>query len=523
MGKLIKFNEEARSELKTGMDAVANAVKVTLGARGRNVIIDKGFPHVTKDGVTVAESIELSDPIQNMGAQLIKEAASRTRDDAGDGTSTACVLTQAMINVGLKYIKKGYNPMELRKGIDIATKQVVSFIDNLSIEISENDDVIEKVATVSANNDPEIGHLIYEAFKKVTPSGTVTVEEAKGYETELKFVDGLRFEKGYYSPYFINSSKSECILENPYILISDKKIQTLESIYPLIEQAMEKKRPLLIICDDIEIEPLSSLLLNNKRGAFKSCIVKAPGFGDVKKEWLEDIAIVTGGSYASDDKADKLNKLKLIDLGSASKVIITKKDTTIIGGNGNKKLLKERIKDLKEEVKETKQRFKKETLKKRIAKLVGGVAIISIGGASESEVRERADRIDDAISATKAAFEEGIVAGGGIIYMRASNNIINSKFDSPSISKGIDVVIEAIQEPFKTILANAGINLNKSSIKYAKSLTGCYGYDVITESYVNLFKVGIIDPAKVLRVALINAASVSGLFLTTECSITDSI
>lgn len=521
MGKIIKFNEEARYDLKVGIDAVADAVKVTLGARGRNVIIDRGFPHVTKDGVTVAESIVLDDPLQNMGASMVKESASLTRDDAGDGTSTACVLTQAMINSGLNYIKKGYNPMELRKGIDIATKQVVRYIDMMSVKISKGDHSVEKVATVSANNDTEIGRLIAEAFKKVTPSGTVTVEEAKGYNTELKIVDGIRFDKGYYSPHFINSSKSECVLEEPFILISDKKIQTLDSIYPLIEKVMDKKRPLLIICDDIEVEPLSSLLLNSQRGAFKSCIVKCPGFGDIKKEWLEDIAMITGGSYASDDKADKLSKMELIDLGSATKVVVTRKDTTIIGGQGESSLIKEKIKALKVEIKDTKDKFKKENLKKRVAKLVGGVAILSIGGASESEVRERADRIDDAISATKAAFEEGIVIGGGMIYIRASDKIISTKFDSPSIIKGMDIVKEALQQPFKTILVNAGIKVDKKSLKYAKSLSGGYGYDVVGEKYDNLFKVGVIDPAKVLRVALVNAASVSGLFLTTECSITD--
>lgn len=521
MGKIIKFKDEARKGLKEGVDEVANAVKVTLGARGRNVIIDRGFPHVTKDGVTVAESIFFEDPIKNMGASMIKEAARRTCDDSGDGTSTACVLTQAMINAGLKHIKGGYNPMELRKGIDIATKQVINFIKAQAQSVPNSSSYVEEVATVSANNDKEIGKLIAKAFKKVTSQGTVTVEEAKGYETELKFVEGLRFDKGFYSPHFINTSKSECVLENPYILVSDKKIQTIDSIYPLIEKVIKDKRPLLIICEDMEVEPLSSLIINSKKGGFKSCVVKCPGFGDIKKEWLEDIAILTGGKYVSDDKADKISKLPIKALGGASKIVITKKDTTIIGGKGSKKDIGKRIESINADIKETKNQFKKDQFKTRIAKLIGGIAIISIGGNSETEVKERADRIDDSISATKAAFEEGIVPGGGIVYMRASERMVISKMDSPSIAKGMEIVKEAIRQPFFTILDNAGISLNKKEIKYAKNTQGGYGYDVIGETFDNLYRVGIIDPAKVLRVALVNASSVSGLFLTTECSITD--
>lgn len=522
MGKIIKFNDEARLSLKEGVDDVANAVKVTLGARGRNVIIDRGFPHVTKDGVTVANNIHFDDPLKNMGASMVKESAAKTCDDAGDGTTTACVLTQAMIDAGLKYIKKGYNPMELRKGIDIATKQIVSIIKAQSQPINDKQTAIEEVATVSANNDSEIGKLIAKAFKEVTSKGTVKVEEAKGYDTELKIVDGMRFDRGYYSPHFINSNKSECVLENPYILISDKNIQTIDSIYPIIEKVIEKKRSLLIICEDMEVEPLSSLIINSKKGGFKSCVVKCPGFGDIKKDWLEDIAVITGGKYVSDDQADKIGKLELKELGSAVKVVVTRKDTTIIDGKGKATEITKRIKSLNAEIKDTKNNFKKDQMKERIAKLIGGVAIISIGGNSETEVKERADRIDDAISATKAAFEEGVVPGGGIIYMRASQKLISTKADSPSFIKGMEIVREAIQQPFLTILSNAGIHLNKNQIKYAKDTAGGYGYDVISEKFDNLYKVGIVDPAKVLRVALINASSVSGLFLTTECSITDN-
>lgn len=521
MGKIIKFNEEARYELKQGVDEVANAVKVTLGAKGRNVIIDRGFPHVTKDGVTVAKEIAFDEPIKNMGAMLIKETAQRTCDEAGDGTTTSSVLAQAMIEIGLQYIKRGYNPMEMRKGIDIAVKEVVKYIQTESKLVTTGRALVYQVATVAANNDEEIGKLIATAFNKVTEKGNVTVEEAKGFETELKIVDGLRFGQGLYSPYFKNTERGECVLENPYILISDKKIQNLDSLFPIIEKVGEQNRTLLIICDDVDVMTLSTLVLNAQRSVFNCCVVKAPGFGSIKKEWLEDIAIVSGGRNVSDDTADKLKKLELKDLGEAKKIIVTTKDTTIIGGKGSANKIKARIKELETIKKEEKNTFKRNQLDERIAKLVGGIAVISIGGASESEVRERADRIDDAIQATKAAFEEGVVAGGGSVYMRAVKEINKNKSYTGSVEKGMEIVRESLKEPFITILRNAGIPMTRNLLNTSVGSRIGTGYNVMINDFVDMYSCGVIDPAKVLRVALINAASVASMFLTTECSITD--
>ena len=520
MSKKIKYRGEARIALKKGVDGVADAVKVTLGARGRNVALNRGFPHYTKDGVTVAKDVSFEDPMINMGADTIKQAAIQTCDDAGDGTTTSTILAQAMVEEGMRYINKGYNPMELKKGIDMAVKEVVSFIKKSSQPIRFDKNLIKDVATVSSNNDAEIGELIAKAFKAVTQDGVVTVEEAKGFDTELKIVDGMRFDNGYYSPFFINSSKEECVLENPYILISDKKIDRLNSIYPLIEKIIAEKRSLLIICEDMGVEPLSALLLNAKQGAFKSCVVKCPGFGDIRKDWMDDIAIVTGGKYVTDDQADKIAKMPLSELGEANKIIITRRNTTIIGARGDQKIIEAKAKELTNIAEKEPDMFKRKSLKIRKAKLIGGVAILSIGGASEAEVKEKADRIDDAISATKAAFEEGIVPGGGIIYMRATKEL---KFESysPSILKGVEIVRKAIQEPFKVILQNAGIKPDKTKLRYASSTIKGWGYDVVQERFLNLQYHGIIDPSKVLRVALVNSASVAGLLLTTECAITD--
>ena len=520
MSKKIKYRGDARVALKKGVDGVAEAVKVTLGARGRNVALDRGFPHYTKDGVTVAKDIIFDDPMINMGADTIKQAAIQTCDDAGDGTTTSTVLGQAMVEEGMKYINKGYNPMELKKGIDMAVEEVVKYIKKSSQPIKFDHNLIEDVATVSANNDKEIGSLISKAFATVTENGVVTVEEAKGFDTDLKIVDGMRFDKGYYSPHFINSLKEECILENPYILISDKKIDRLNTIYPLIEKVIEQKRSLLIICEDMGVEPLSALLLNAKQGGFKSCVVKCPGFGDIRKEWLDDISLITGGKYVSDDQADKLSKMSLSELGEAEKIVVTRRNTTIIGAKGDQKAIEKKAKQLSDIAEKETDFVRRKNIQMRKAKIIGGVAILSIGGASEAEVKEKADRIDDAISATKAAFEEGIVPGGGIIYMRASKTLNYDSY-SPSILKGVEIVKKALQEPFKVILQNAGIKPKKYMLKYASATVNGWGYNVVEERFMNLKYHGIIDPAKVLRVALVNSASVAGLLLTTECAITD--
>lgn len=523
MAKKIKYNEEARKLLKQGVDGVANAVKVTLGARGRNVIIDKGYPHVTKDGVTVAETIDFADPISNMGCTLVKEAARNTCFDAGDGTTTATILAQAMINEGMKYVRKGYNPMEIKKGIDHATHLVVNFIESNSKKINNDYELMRKVATVSSNNDKEIGSLITKAFKKVTMDGEVTAEEAKGYNTELKIVEGLKFDKGFYSPHFKIPGKDKSILENVYILVSDKKIQKLQSVVHLAEKVIDKGGNLLIMCDEMDVEPLSSFVVNHQRGMLRSCVVEAPGFGDVRKEYLEDIAALTGGIYISDDKAHKLDKLSITELGKASKVIITERDTTIINGEGTTEQIQSRVDTINDQLNNEKDKFRRKILRERKGKLIGGVAILSIGGNSDSEIKEKADRIDDAISATRAAVEEGIVPGGGIVFMRATEKIKSFVCHTSSFNKGQEIVSQAIQEPFKTILRNAGIRPTKSMIREAKTCNYDSGYNVITEKWEHLYRAGIIDPAKVLRVSILNAASVAGMFLITECAITNEV
>ena len=519
MAKEIKFNIDARDELKKGVDALANAVKVTLGPKGRNVIIEKKFgaPHITKDGVSVAKEIELEDSFQNMGAQLVKEVASKTGDDAGDGTTTATVLAQSIVNVGLKNVTAGANPMDLKRGIDKAVAKVVESIKSQSEEVGDDFEKIESVARISANNDSEIGQLIAEAMKK----GVITVEEAKGTDTTVEIVEGMQFDRGYISPYFVtNTEKMECEMENPYILIFDKKISSLKEMLPILEATAQSGRPLLIIAEDVDSEALATLVVNRLRGSLKICAVKAPGFGDRRKEMLEDIAVLTGGVVISEEKGLKLDGATIDMLGRAEKVTVDKENTTIVNGLGNKDAIASRVAQIKAQIEKTTSDYDREKLQERLAKLAGGVAVLYIGAASEVEMKEKKDRVDDALSATRAAIAEGIVPGGGVAYIRAIPSLEGMKGDNDDETSGIEIVKRAIEEPLRQIVDNAGVE-GAVVVQKVKDGKGDFGYNARTNTYENFFAAGVIDPAKVTRVALENAASIAGMFLTTECVIAD--
>ncbi len=523
MAKEIKFNIKAREELKNGVDALADAVKVTLGPKGRNVIIEKKFgaPHITKDGVSVAREIELEDPFQNMGAQLVKEVASKTGDQAGDGTTTATVLAQAIVNVGLKNVAAGANPMDLKRGIDKAVSCVVEGIKAQSQEVDDDIEKIENVARVSANNDEEIGRLIAEAMKKVKKEGVITVEEAKGTETTVDVVEGMQFDRGYISPYFVtNSEKMECEMDSPYILLYDKKISNLKDLLPILEAVAQSGRPLLIIAEDVDNEALATLVVNRLRGSLKICAVKAPGFGDRRKEMLEDIAILTGGTVVSEVKGMQLAQANVQDLGTAEKVTVNKDNTIIVNGAGSKESISDRINQIKAQIETTTSNYDKEKLQERLAKLAGGVAVLYIGAPSEVEMKEKKDRVDDALSATRAAIAEGIVPGGGIAYIRCLSKLDELKGDNDDENTGIAIIRRAIEEPLRQIVANAGVE-GAVIVQKVKEGEGDYGYNARTDTFENFFATGVIDPAKVTRVALENAASIAGMFLTTECVIAD--
>lgn len=523
MAKEIKFNIQAREELKKGVDALADAVKVTLGPKGRNVIIEKKFgaPHITKDGVTVAREVELEDAFQNMGAQLVKEVASKTGDQAGDGTTTATVLAQSIVNVGLKNVAAGANPMDLKRGIDKAVSKVVECIKAQSREVDDDFDKIENVARISANNDEEIGRLIADAMKRVKKEGVITVEEAKGTETSVDIVEGMQFDRGYISPYFVtNTEKMECEMDNPYILLYDKKISNLKDILPILESTAQSGRGLLIISEDVDNEALATLVVNRLRGSLKICAVKAPGFGDRRKEMLEDIAILTGGNVISDVKGMRLDQATIDDLGSADKICVNKDNTTIINGSGDKDAIKARVGQIKAQMETTTSNYDREKLQERLAKLAGGVAVLYIGAPSEVEMKEKKDRVDDALSATRAAVEEGIVPGGGITYIRCLASLDNLKGENEDENTGIQIIRRAIEEPLRQIVANAGVE-GAVIVQKVKEGEGDFGYNARTGNYENFFETGVIDPAKVTRVALENAASIAGMFLTTECVIAD--
>ena len=523
MAKEIKFNIKAREELKNGVDALADAVKVTLGPKGRNVIIEKKFgaPHITKDGVTVAREIELEDPFQNMGAQLVKEVASKTGDQAGDGTTTATVLAQSIINTGLKNVTAGANPMDLKRGIDKAVSKVVESIKAQAQEVDDDMDKIENVARISANNDEEIGRLIAEAMHKVKKEGVITVEEAKGTETSVDVVEGMQFDRGYISPYFVtNAEKMECEMESPYILLYDKKISNLKDMLPILESAAQSGKPLLIIAEDVDNEALATLVVNRLRGSLKICAVKAPGFGDRRKAMLEDIAILTGGTVISEEKGMQLSQATIADLGTAEKVTVDKDNTTIVNGAGNKEAINARIAQIKGQIENTTSNYDKEKLHERLAKLAGGVAVLYIGAPSEVEMKEKKDRVDDALSATRAAIAEGIVPGGGVAYIRCIPALNELKGANDDEETGIAMIRRAIEEPLRQIVANAGVE-GAVILQKLKESTGDYGYNARTDEFENFFETGVIDPAKVTRVALENAASIAGMFLTTECVIAD--
>ncbi len=523
MAKEIKFNISAREELKKGVDALADAVKVTLGPKGRNVIIEKKFgaPHITKDGVTVAREVELEDQFQNMGAQLVKEVASKTGDQAGDGTTTATVLAQAIVNVGLKNVTAGANPMDLKRGIDKAVSAVVEGIREQSQEVGDDMDKIENVARISANNDEEIGRLIAEAMKKVKKEGVITVEEAKGTETTVDVVEGMEFDRGYISPYFVtNTEKMECDMDSPYILLYDKKISNLKELLPVLEPVAQSGRPLLIIAEDVDNEALATLVVNRLRGSLKICAVKAPGFGDRRKEMLEDIAILTGGQVISEVKGMSLAQTTIQDLGTAEKVTVNKDNTIIVNGAGNSDAIAARVGQIKAQIESTTSDYDKGKLKERLAKLAGGVAVLYIGAASEVEMKEKKDRVDDALSATRAAIAEGIVPGGGVAYIRSLAKLDNLKGDNEDENTGIAIIRRAIEEPMRQIMMNAGLE-GAVILQKVKEGTGDFGFNARTDAYENFFATGVIDPAKVTRVALENAASIAGMFLTTECVIAD--
>ena len=523
MAKEIKFNIQAREELKKGVDALADAVKVTLGPKGRNVIIEKKFgaPHITKDGVTVAKEVELEDAFQNMGAQLVKEVASKTGDDAGDGTTTATVLTQAIVANGLKNVTAGANPMDLKRGIDKAVAKVVEGIKAQAQEVDDDLEKIENVARVSANNDAEIGQLIAEAMRKVKKEGVITVEEAKGTDTHVDVVEGMQFDRGYISPYFTtNTEKMECEMENPYILLYDKKISALKDMLPILEESAKSGRPLLIIAEDVDSEALATLVVNRLRGSLKVCAVKAPGFGDRRKEMLEDIATLTGGIVISEEKGLTLENTTVDMLGRAEKVTVNKENTVIVNGLGDKERIAERVAQIKGQIETTKSDYDREKLQERLAKLAGGVAVLYIGAPSEVEMKEKKDRVDDALSATRAAIAEGIVPGGGVAYIRCIKCLEGLKGDNEDETTGIEIVKRAIEEPLRQIVFNAGLE-GAVIVQKVKDSEGDYGYNARTELFELLFETGVIDPAKVTRVALENAASIGGMFLTTECVIAE--
>ena len=523
MAKDIKFNIDAREELKKGVDALADAVKVTLGPKGRNVIIEKKFgaPHITKDGVSVAKEVELEDKFQNMGAQLVREVASKTGDDAGDGTTTATVLAQAIVNVGLKNVTAGANPMDLKRVIDKAVAKVVESIKAQSQEVGDDFSKIESVARISANNDEEIGKLIAEAMKKVKKEGVITVEEAKGTDTTVEVVEGMQFDRGYISPYFITNTESmECEMERPFILIFDKKISSLKDMLPILEATAQSGRPLLIIAEDVDSEALATLVVNRLRGSLKICAVKAPGFGDRRKEMLEDIAILTGGIVISEEKGLQLEKATIDMLGTAEKIAVNKDNTTIVNGSGDKEAIVARVAQIKAQIEKTTSDYDREKLQERLAKLAGGVAVLYIGAPSEIEMKEKKDRVDDALCSTRAAIAEGIVPGGGVAYIRAIASIEGLKGDNDDEQTGIDIVKRAIEEPLRQIVANAGLE-GAVIVQNVKDGKDDYGYNARTNTYENFFAAGVIDPAKVSRVALENAASIAGMFLTTECVIAE--
>ena len=523
MAKEIKFNIKAREELKNGVDALADAVKVTLGPKGRNVIIERKFgaPHITKDGVTVAREIELEDPFQNMGAQLVKEVASKTGDQAGDGTTTATVLAQAIVNVGLKNVAAGANPMDLKRGIDKAVSKVVEGIKAQSREVDDDFGKIENVARISANNDEKIGKLIAEAMQKVTRDGVITVEEAKGTETSVGIVEGMEFDRGYISPYFVtNTEKMECEMDSPYILLYDKKISNLKDMLPVLEQTAQSGRGLLIIAEDVDNEALATLVVNRLRGSLKICAVKAPGFGDRRKEMLEDIAILTGGTVISEVKGMQLANATINDLGTAEKITVNKDNTIIVNGAGSKEAIEARVNQIKAQMEATTSSYDKEKLQERLAKLAGGVAVLYIGAPSEVEMKEKKDRVDDALSATRAAIAEGIVPGGGVAYIRTLPMLEELKGDNDDENTGIQIIRRAIEEPMRQIVDNAGVE-GAVIVQKVKEGKGDFGYNARKDCFENLCEAGVIDPAKVTRVALENAASIAGMFLTTECVIAE--
>ena len=524
MAKDIKFNLEARDLMKQGVDQLANAVKVTLGPKGRNVIIEKKFgaPQITKDGVTVAKEVELADAFQNAGAQLVKSVASKTGDDAGDGTTTATVLAQAIVREGLRNVAAGANPMDLKRGIDKAVSAVVGEIKEMSEQVGSDYQKIEQVATVSANNDPEIGKLLADAMSKVSKDGVITIEEAKGRDTTIGVVEGMQFDRGYLSPYFVtDTEKMECVMENPYILIYDKKISNLKDFLPILEPAVQTGRPLLVIAEDVESEALTTLVVNRLRTQLKICAVKAPGFGDRRKAMLQDIATLTGGLVISEDTGLKLEQATIDMLGSSDKVTISKDNTTIVNGHGQSELIKDRINQIKNEIANTTSDYDKEKLQERLAKLAGGVAVLYVGAPSEVEMKEKKDRVDDALCATRAAIEEGIIPGGGVAYIRAQKILEGLKAENDDEQTGVQIIRRAIEEPLRQIVENAGLE-GSVVVNEVRNGKGDYGYNARADKYENLKASGIIDPAKVARVALENAASIAGMFLTTECVICDA-
>ncbi len=523
MAKEIKFDTDARELLKRGVDQLANAVKVTLGPKGRNVIIEKKFgaPQITKDGVTVAKEVELEDHFENTGAKLVKSVASKTGDDAGDGTTTATILTQSIVNVGLKNVTAGANPMDLKRGIDKAVNAVVEYIKAHAEQVGDNYDKIEQVATVSANNDPEIGKLIADAMRKVSKDGVITIEESKSRDTYTNVVEGMQFDRGYLSGYFVtDADKMECTMDNPYILLYDKKISNIKDFLPILQPAAESGRPMLVIAEDVDSEALTTLVVNRLRGGLKICAVKAPGFGDRRKAMLEDIATLTGGVVISEEKGLKLEQATLDMLGSCEKVTVSKDNTTIVNGAGDKQMIADRVAMIKNEIANTTSSYDKEKLQERLAKMSGGVAVLYVGANSEVEMKEKKDRVDDALCATRAAVEEGVVAGGGTTYIRALSALKDLKGDNADEQTGINIVVRAIEEPLRQIVANAG---GEGAVVVQKVLEGegDFGYNARTDVFEDLRKAGVIDPAKVARVALENAASIAGMFLTTECLIVD--
>jgi chaperonin GroEL len=523
MAKMIKFDMEARDQLKSGIDQLANAVKVTLGPKGRNVIIEKKFgaPQVTKDGVTVAKEVDLEDPFENVGAQMVKEVASKTNDDAGDGTTTATVLAQAIVHVGLKNVTAGANPMDLKRGIDKAVKEVVKSLAEQSQEVGDDIKKIEQVASISANNESAIGGLIAEAMSKVKKEGVITIEESKSSDTYVDVVEGMQFDRGYISPYFVtDTEKMEAVLENPFILIHDKKISTMKDLLPVLEATSQNGRPLMIIAEDVDAEALATLVVNKLRGSLKIAAVKAPGFGDRRKEMLEDLAILTGGTVISEEKGLKLESTELEMLGQAEKISIDKENTIVVNGGGEKSMITARVGQIKKQIESTTSDYDREKLQERLAKLAGGVAVIYVGAASEVEMKLKKDMFDDALSATRAAVEEGIIPGGGVAYLRALDKLAKFKGGNDDENTGISILRRALEEPLRQIAENAGLE-GSVVVKEIIDGKGDFGFNAHTEKYENLYAAGVIDPTKVARIALENAASIAGMFLTTECAIVD--